>query len=149
MHLSSRRPARLPARILAVSAAALLAGAALTGCSASGGQSKTDACIVVANGLEAVQGQIAGANTALTTGDLLTVQANLADASSALSDLAPQVTNAEISPILTALTSALDKARTAVTDAGTQDADAATEALHSSAGDLQTAATQFNEACGS
>jgi len=125
----------------------LLAAATLAACGSSE-QSKTDACIVVAEGLENVQSEIAGAGTALDTGDLLSVQANLAAASESLAALAPAVTNAQISPILTDLTAGLDAVRDAVTAAGTSDPDAAKEALQGSAGDLQRAATRFNEACG-
>lgn len=140
---------RLPARLLSTAAAALLVATALTACSGPAEQSKTEACIVVAQGLEAVQAQIQSANSALTAGDLLTVQASLEDASASLGELAPQVTNAEISSVLEALTAGLDNVRTAVTEAGTQDAEAAKQALTSSAGDLQRAATRYNEACGS
>lgn len=140
-----------PTRLLSVVVAVAAASLALSACAAGddGGQSKTDACIIVSDGLEGVQEQIAGANTALTSGDLLSVQANLKDASDALTALAPKVTNTEISAILGDLTAGLDTVREAVTEAGTQDPDAAKEALAASGGDLQSAATRFNEACGS
>lgn len=143
---------RTPARLLAVSAAVLLAATTLAACSGTSAdtstQSKTDACVIVSKGLEAVQDQIGAANTALTSGDLMTVQSNLGEATASLTALAPQVTNAEISPILADLTAGLDNVRTAVTNAGVDDPASVTQALQDSAGDLQSAATNFNEACG-
>ncbi len=138
---------RTTTRLATATAAGVVALAALTAC-AAGDQSRTDACIIVAQGLESVQEDIAGANAALATGDLLTVQANLESAAGALGELKPTVTNGEVAPILTALEAGLENVRTAVAEAGTTDTDAANAALDASAGDLQTAALRFNETCG-
>lgn len=140
---------RTPSRTLVVATMMIAALATLTAC-ADSGQSRTDACIVVAQGLEDVQGEIAEANTALQTGDLDAMGESLDAAASSLGDLTPEVTNADVAPILSALQTSIEAVRDAVADAGTNgDAAAVTEALDASAGDLQNAALRFNDTCGS
>jgi hypothetical protein len=139
---------RTPSRTLVVATMMIAALATLTACSGSG-QSRTDACIVVAQGLEDVQGEIAEANAALQTGDLDAMGESLDTAATALGDLTPEVTNADVAPILSALQTSIEAVRDAVADAGTNgDAAAVTEALDASAGDLQNAALRFNDTCG-
>ncbi|WP_425838113.1 hypothetical protein [Microbacterium sp. PA5] len=139
---------RTTPRILVVATMSIAALAAFTACSGSG-QSRTDACIVVAQGLEDVQGEIAEANAALQTGDLDAMGESLDTAATALGDLAPEVTNADVAPILSALRTSIEGVRDAVADAGANgDAAAVTEALDASAGDLQNAALRFNDTCG-
>jgi hypothetical protein len=140
---------RTTSRILAATASAALALAALTACSGSG-QSRVDACIIVAQGLEDVQADIADANTSLQTGDLDAMGASLESAASALGELSPEVTNADVAPILTALRTSIESVRDAVGEAGSSgDAEAVTQALDASAGDLQNAALRFSDTCGS
>lgn len=139
---------RTTPRTLVVATMMIAALATLTACSDSG-QSRTDACIVVAQGLEDVQGEIAEANAALQTGDLDAMGESLDTAATALGDLTPEVTNADVAPILSALRTSIEAVRDAVADAGTNgDAAAVTEALDASAGDLQNAALRFNDTCG-
>lgn len=130
-------------------AAGILALGVLTGCTGDGGQSRTDACIIVSEGLEAVQAQVAQVNADLASGDVLSVAAGIDEITAALDALEPEVTNTEVKPILTDLTASFESVREAVVNAGTDDADAANEALDAAAADLQDAALRFNEVCGS
>lgn len=132
-------------RILALGTTLALA-IALSACAPSSeGQSRSDACNVVAEGLESVQPQVSGANEAIGTGDVLTVQSNLGEAVAVLTRLKISVTNDEVAPLLDNLIAGLQSVVDAVS--GTDAAEAA-EALQSSAANVQTAAKQFDEVCG-
>lgn len=138
------RPSRLPLVALAL----VVATASVTACSASG-QSRTDACIVVAQSLEAVQQDIADANTALAAGDLDALGESLTAAADSLGERAGEVTNAEVGPIMTALRTSIESVRDAVAEASaSDDPEAATEAFAASGGDLQDAAVRFSQTCG-
>lgn len=136
-------------RTLTVAATAIVCLAVLTACAGSG-QSRLDACVIVAQGLEDVQEDIAGANASLQTGDLDAMGASLESAAASLGELTPDVTNGDVAPILTALQTSIESVRAAVEEAGSSgDPAAVTEALDASAGDLQNAALRFTDTCGS
>lgn len=136
---------RLNHRILTLGTALALA-LALSACAPSSeGQSRSDACNVVAEGLESVQPQVSGANEAIGTGDVLTVQANLGEAVAVLTRLKISVTNAEVAPLLDNLIAGLQSVNDAVSGSA---GDATSEALQSSAANVQAAAMKFDEVCG-
>lgn len=141
---------RFTSRLIAIGAATLLTVSALTACSVagSGEQSTQDACGVLAEGLGNVQEQVTAADTALTNGDMSVAQANLKSASAGLNSVSPQITNAEIAPILRDLTAGLDNINAVITDGAAAGTDAADQALQASTVELRAVVQRFNDACG-
>lgn len=136
-------------RALTVGATLALSVAALTACAVdTGPQSTQDACGVLTEGLGNVQEQVTAADTALTTGDVETAQANLASASAGLNSVAPQITNEEIASILTDLTLGLNDVNAAVADITPGDTEATATVLEASSADLRAAVERYNVACG-
>lgn len=92
-------PLRTFTRTAAFGASAALALAALTGC-AGGAQSVADACTIVEDGVMDLQSESEAMNEAVQADDIDAVSASYSDLSDRFDEIAGEVTNDEVKPLV-------------------------------------------------
>ncbi|SBS71670.1 hypothetical protein [uncultured Microbacterium sp.] len=143
---TSRRTVRNRATIGATIALGL---AVLSGCAGlDDGQSVEEACVVLSDGMADIQTELSEAQSSLSEdGDLAGATEVMAKMEGELDDLAPKITNAEVTAALTGFRAGVRAFSAAL--AGTDDVKdlVANDEFAQVAESIQSAGTQFAELC--